>query len=101
MVESARCALTPEQVDEYRLPRNPDALKDTDTRAAKYRARFGDLAVELDALPPADLERIVELNIRAMLDLSQFESERATEAQDNADIDAMRARVLGIVRAET
>jgi len=59
LVAGRRCALTPAQVEANKLPRNPDALKETDTRAKKYMARFGDLAVELDALPPATLEALV------------------------------------------
>jgi hypothetical protein len=101
LVEAQRCALTPEQVESYRLPKNPDALKDTDTRAAKYRERFGDLAVELDALPPATLAGIVEANIRECLDLSLFEAEQTNEAAESAALTDLRDRVLQIVGAES
>ncbi|MGH7295677.1 MAG: hypothetical protein ACRELB_12115, partial [Polyangiaceae bacterium] len=90
LVEGVRCALTPEQVETYGLPRNPDALKATDSRARKYCERFGDLAVELDALPPADLEGLVRSAIESRLDMSLFEDERRREAADVERIAAVR-----------
>jgi hypothetical protein len=87
-------------VHEYRLPTNPDALKETDTRAVKYRERFGDLAVELDALPPATLESIVEGAIRESLDLSLFAEQQAQEEAEAVELDALRERVVAVVEAE-
>jgi len=81
-VKDVRCALTPDQVEEYQLPRNPDALKPTDTRAKKYMKRFGDLAVELDALPPAALEALVRKSIEAQLDLTDFSREQQQEVKN-------------------
>jgi hypothetical protein len=77
-----RCALTLAQVESYNLPRNPDALKETDTRARKYMEQFGDLAVELDALRPDDLQAVVEGCIRARLDLSRSERQNEIEAAE-------------------
>lgn len=99
LVEGKRCALTVEQVGAYNLPRNPDALKATDTRAKKYIARFGDLAVELDALPPATLESLVMGAIETNLDLSKFEAERQREERDRARIAAIRHKVKGLIEA--
>jgi len=93
LVTGIRCALTPEQVDAYGLPRNPDALKLSDTRAKKYIERFGDLAVELDALKPPDLEGIVHQAIEDRLDLSQFELEQLREANEYSRIDRLRKDV--------
>jgi hypothetical protein len=57
--EVIKCALTPEDVERYDLP--PDFAKRSDTRAAKFIARHGDVSVELDALPVDVLRsRIVE-----------------------------------------
>ena len=95
-VESRRCALTAEQVASYDLPTNPDALKDTDTRAAKYRAMFGDLAVELDAIPPATLEGVIEDCIRESLDLSELQAEREQQDLEVEDLAVLRSRVLGV-----
>lgn len=52
-----RVALTAEQVTQYRLPPNPG--KATDSRAAGFVARHGELVqVELDALPPETLRAL-------------------------------------------
>ncbi len=47
--EVVKVALTREQVEHYQLPH--DFTKAKDTRAAKHIERYGDMAVELDALP--------------------------------------------------
>ena len=54
-------ALTAEQVAHYELPRIP--IKATDNRRAKFEARYGEGAVELDALEalyPGELARILD-----------------------------------------
>ena len=101
LVEARHCALTPEQVEAYSLPTSLNALKESDTRAAKYREQFGDLAVELDALPPPDLEAIVKASIRETLDLSELEAEREREVADGDALATLREGVLETVRAET
>lgn len=97
LVEGKRCALNLEHVEAYGLPLNPDALKPTDTRAKKYMARFGDLAVELDALPPATLESLVRGAIEINLDLSKYEVERQRGEQERGRIAAMRHKVCGLI----
>jgi len=54
-------ALTTEQVRRFNPPPNP--AKITDSRAAAYIAEFGNQSWELDALPPRELNRIVEQGI--------------------------------------
>jgi hypothetical protein len=99
MVTGERHALNPEQVAAYSLPRNPDAFKPTDTRAKKYLTRFGNLAVELDALPPAILEGLVKRAIEENLDLSKFEAERQREAQEVTGLEIMRRHVFDMMGA--
>jgi hypothetical protein len=93
LVTGIRCALTPELVEQYDLPRDPAAFKPTDTRARKYMEQFGDLAVELDALPPATLESIIRESIESRLDLERFEAERAREVDDQSRIEGLRSDV--------
>jgi hypothetical protein len=64
-------ALTTAQVKRFNPPPNP--AKITDSRAAAYIAEFGNQSWELDALPPRELNRIVEQAIarnmnRALMD---------------------------------
>ena len=92
LVVGRRCALTPEQVVAYGLPRSPDAIKPADSRSPKYIEEFGELAVELDALPPATLETLVRESIEAELDLSLFEQERELEQEDLLRVGDMKRR---------
>lgn len=73
-------ALTREQVDEFQLP--PMPAKKSDTRAADFIARHGDMAVELDALPPDELQRLVRESIEQFVDKSAFDAEVATQAEE-------------------
>ncbi|MEK7752318.1 MAG: hypothetical protein AAB654_10415 [Acidobacteriota bacterium] len=58
--EITKCALTIEDVERYSLP--SDFTKTTDTRRAAFVERYGDVSVELDALPVEALkERLVAL----------------------------------------
>jgi hypothetical protein len=63
-------ALTHAQCVKYRLPRIP--IKETENRAAKFEARFGEGATELDALEalrPGRLRSILEKEIRRYYDV--------------------------------
>jgi hypothetical protein len=62
-----KCALTPEDIEQYELP--PDFTKAGDRRSAKHIARHGDVAVELDALPLDVLEERIESAIKEHMDL--------------------------------
>jgi hypothetical protein len=64
-----RVALTADQVVEHKLPRKP--IKESDRRRAKFEDRYGEGAVELDALEaivPGELARIVRQAIVAKQD---------------------------------
>jgi len=65
-IEVHRVALTHEQVKQFDLASNP--TKSADPRATKYVAEYGDQCWELDALPPDELEKIVELNVKRWID---------------------------------
>ena len=61
--------LTARQVREYRLPRIP--IKESERRAGKFEERFGEGAVELDALEalhPGALSRIVQHELQRYAD---------------------------------
>jgi hypothetical protein len=75
-----KCALTPEDIDTYSLP--PDFTKATDTRRAAFVERYGDVAVELDALPVAVLRDRIIHEVGARMDLEALESTRAAERDD-------------------
>ena len=65
-------ALTEEQIKQYNLPVRMSSAKKTDSRYKKFSQRYGDEAVELDALSPKDLEKIIDKAITRYVDLSKF-----------------------------
>lgn len=82
-----KCALTPEDIQTYDLP--PDFTKSTDTRQAAFVERYGDVAVELDALPVAILrERIVQ-EVESRLDLEALEDVCQQESADRRRLDEL------------
>lgn len=78
-------ALTREQIDQYRLPYA--FTKPKDTRRAAFVERHGDMAVELDALPPNVLQDLVRENIERFFDLAAFAEERRREDEDQAELE--------------
>ncbi|MGH2505803.1 MAG: hypothetical protein ACRDHZ_00050 [Ktedonobacteraceae bacterium] len=73
--------LTEEQVTSYRLPRTP--IKATERRKAAFEARFGQDAVELDALEalhPGELERVMRSYIERYYDPTLASRTRSARA---------------------
>lgn len=71
-IKFKRIALLKEDIYKYKLPHSPDALKKTDTRAKKHIAEYGEIAVELDALPPKVLQSKIKEAIEDELDMGRF-----------------------------
>lgn len=61
-----KIALTRDLIDEHGLP--PMPTKGTDSRSDRFVAEHGDIAVELDALPPEVLEDVVGDAVRLYFD---------------------------------
>jgi hypothetical protein len=80
MPDIVKCALTAEDIARYQLP--PDPAKRTDTRAAEFIAKNGDISVELDALPGAVLRQRIRQEVEARLDMSALEATRRLEATE-------------------
>ena len=59
--------MTREQVREYRLP--PMVPKESDPRYRRFVERYGEVAVELDALHPAVLRDIIRRSILRYMDV--------------------------------
>ena len=65
--EIIKCALTKEDIEHYHLP--PDFAKKSDSRAAAFIEKHGDISVELDAFPMAVLRNRIENEIQVRMDL--------------------------------
>lgn len=96
-VEFKRVALLKEDIYRYSLPHSPEALKKTDSRAKKHIAEFGELAVELDALPPNILQSKIKEAVELELDMSRFTEEREKEALEFDKLNKVKAMVEELV----
>jgi hypothetical protein len=82
-----KCALTFEDIERYSLP--PDFTKATDTRSAAFVARFGDVSVELDALPRSVLLERIRGEVELRMDLEALERSREAERADRERLDEL------------
>jgi len=78
-------ALTRDQIEAYDLP--PAPAKRSDSRAAAFMAKHGDMAVELDALPPNVLQDLVRDNVEQFFDKSAFEQEAEIEREERTKLE--------------
>ena len=78
------CALLEEDVAEYNLPF--DFTKGTDSRQAAFVEKYGDVAVELDALPINVLSDRIRDEVEARMDLDMLETVKYTEQQDRSQL---------------
>lgn len=85
-IEFKRVALLKEDIFTHKLPHNPNALKRTDTRAKKHLSKYGELAVELDALRPDILEGKIKEAIERELNVRAFNAE---VQQHNIELDKL------------
>ena len=85
-----KCALTEDDVTRYNLP--PDFAKVTDTRRAAFVEKFGDVTVELDALPVDVLRERITTEVENIVDLDALREVRDIEEKDRADLVARLAR---------
>lgn len=83
-VRVTRMALEPAQIADYALPTRPG--KQTDSRHAKFAARYGDASMELDALPPSVLTAIVSDAIEQEVDMDQWAAAARVERLERATL---------------
>lgn len=70
-----RYAITLDQIEEYDIP--PAPAKETDSRTRGMEERLGEaMQVELDAIDPPDLQRIIGESIDVFFDKSIYETKR-------------------------
>jgi hypothetical protein len=87
--------LNEDQCAEYQLPRTP--LKDSESRAADFQARFGEGATELDALEalrPGELRRILTEEIERYYATSLAAEIREAASAVEAEIEVASDTVL-------
>jgi hypothetical protein len=78
VVDIKRLAIHESDITLFDLP--PLKIKDSDSRAAKFRKTHGAHCVELDALPPTELRRRIREAVEGQLDLTLWN--RAIEIEE-------------------
>lgn len=84
-------ALTMDDIRRYNLP--PNFTKSTDTRSAGHIAKYGDVSVELDALPPSVLQDRLREEIEKRMDMEAF---NACQEQERIDLELIVAKLSEI-----
>ena len=79
-----KCALTAKDVTRYNLP--TDMTKFTDTRRDAFVAKYGDVAVELDALPVDVLRDKLVTEVESRTDMAALAETRKTEQAEIAKL---------------
>jgi hypothetical protein len=83
-LEVRKLALTMAQIRKFNPPPNP--AKITDSRAAAYIAEHGHSSWELDALPPAELNRLVDRAIGGIVDEERMAATIAREEVERSRV---------------
>ena len=89
-----RVALLKEDIYRYNIPHDPDALKETDSRAKKFIWEYGRYAVELDALRPDVLSQKVREAIGKELDMTMFEKQIEIYQEELDELRELREKVF-------
>ena len=84
--EIVKYALTHQDITRYHLP--PDFTKRTDTRAPKFIAKYGDVSVELDALPVDILRNRITESIETRMDLEALRRTKQAETRERSPLAA-------------
>ena len=82
--EIVKCALTRDDIDRYRLP--PMMAKASDSRAAAFIEKHGDVSVELDALPTEVLRARLVAEVESRLDLKALAACRELEETERREL---------------
>ena len=99
-IDYRRIALNPEQVENYNLPTSFDAIKEKDTRTPAYRKKYGDIAVELDALHPKLLKKLTEEALADVLDIDLMLEHQELQKNDQVKIEQLKSKVQEVFRQE-
>jgi hypothetical protein len=91
-VEFKPVALTEEDIIKYSLPHKPKAIKKGDTRTPKHVERYGELAVELDALDVKILEEKIKDAIEAEIDIDLFNVEVEKEEKELNKLNILKGK---------
>jgi len=88
-----RVSLNLNDIHKYNLPNNPDAVKKSDRRYQKFVDKYGEYAVDLDALHPKELKRIATDAVQSELDMVMAIEQVAKGKNDIEKIDMFNEKL--------
>jgi ParB-like chromosome segregation protein Spo0J len=91
-----KVVLTFDQVQAMGLPPG-GTVKAGSSRTKGFRDRYGTDTYELEALPPAELMRLLREAIEGVLDTDAFRTEQDREADDAVRLEAWRSRMRSLM----
>jgi len=86
-----RCALLPEDIDEYNLPQ--DFAKSSDNRKPAFIKQHGDVSVELDALPVDILREKIQDALHDHMNMDAWENVKKLETEERKRIKEALGRI--------
>jgi hypothetical protein len=95
-IEAKKVCLTHDQVLERGLPENYD-IKREGSRYKKFKEKYGESVYELEALPEAELSRLLTESIDGVIDRDAFNDELDAEKKDAEEIAALREKVIPLI----
>lgn len=78
------------QIMQYNLPNNPDALKTNDTRSPGFIDKYGHISVELDAMKPGDLQSILLNDIQRWINQDEYQIQVEMQTNDLLELGEKR-----------
>lgn len=96
-VSVERMALTRKQIDEHQLP--PQPAKRSDSRYETFVKEHGDMAVELDALPPDELRSLIRSSVEDYFDSHYYE--RKIKPKEKEEREKIRERIDSVLSEGT
>lgn len=82
-----RIALNMDQVEELNPPPNP--AKMTDSRVGDYIRQYGRKSWELDALPPSYIDKLVDSELRKLIDADTMNAVKERESNESDELDRL------------
>ena len=93
-VQAIKALLTQTQTESFGLPENLMEAKKSSPNYKKFTERYGsDKVFELEAVPPADLQRSLRESIDAIIDVNLFNAEIREEKREAAKLQSTRRAV--------
>lgn len=95
-VQAVKAALTAEQIKAFALPPALKAKAGSSRRAGFVR-KHGEHVWELEALHPADLQRVVRESVESVIDVDAYNQEIETEKQDARYLTGLRKTAVAAI----